>query len=150
MKFKTRKEIKKRKEFAQATTALIFAKNAKPFTPTQPVKKDPVEKLKEDVAIIKSLARLSVAKQPENPSREVLIEGDANTGKAITACAALLKIAADAEHAGSKIKLINHASGEFTKAAATAIIDTVKSLGSPVEIVTPKPIISASNKAPSN
>src|ERR1700744_3531875 len=102
--FPTRKEIRKRKKLTQARIAVTFAHAAKAATPAsaRPAKiKTAAEALNDNTEILKGLARSYLKMQPAlgKEGREVLLKGKASDGLAIIACASLLSIDSDAEHA---------------------------------------------------
>jgi hypothetical protein len=148
MKYPTRKEIRHRQEFATAANAILFARNAKPVEVTKPKPpKTEAQKLKEAVAVLKGLARAHINIHGtilKEDGRIIRLKGKASTGLAIIACASLLEM--DASGAG-KIKLINEAQGDFSKAEQAAINDVIKAIRprSPVEKV--KPIINETQAA---
>jgi len=138
----TRKEIKCRRQFTAAANALVFARNAKPVQPSQPKIKDKAEKLKEDVEILKGLARSHLKLRGtilKEDGRVIRLKGKASTGLAVIACASLIEM--DSSGTG-KIKLINETQGDFSEAEGIAILDTIKALRSGVDVVTSKPMAS--------
>lgn len=151
MRKDSRKEIRRRRQFAKAANAITFAANAKPFKPLppKPAKSD-AERLNEDIAILKGLARSFLKLKfttLKEEGRIIRLTGPASTGLAVVACASLLEM----DSAGTgKITLINEAEGDFSMASGIAITDTIKALRSPVEIVLTKPIAIGSNKQKTN
>jgi len=129
--------------FGKAANKIIFAINAKPAKPAESKRvKSAEDKLTEDVAILKGLARaylatnhaaLKGAASKEN-GREVVLNGNASDGVAIIACASLLAINADTAHAGDRIKLTNKAEGHFSEAAKRAIGETINTLQSSIDL----------------